>query len=102
MRQHKREIPNFDELVAQELAALELGIKIAEARRARNLSQRQLAELAGVTQPMIARLEQPSNHSATVRTLAAVAAALGCRLDVGLMSLESRKSRARTARPRAA
>lgn len=98
MRQHRREIPNFDELVAQELAALDLGIKIAEARHARNLTQRQLAELAGVTQPMIARLEQPSNHSATVRTLAAVAAALGCRLEV---SLESRK-RTRSARSKAA
>lgn len=102
MRQHRHEIPNFDELVAGELAALELGIKIWEARRARRLSQRQLAELAGVTQPMIARLEQPSNHSATVRTLAAVAAALGCRLEIGLRSLESRRPRARTGRLRAA
>jgi hypothetical protein len=35
MRKHRRDIPGFDKLVAKELAALRLGIKIADARRVR-------------------------------------------------------------------
>ena len=77
-------------------------MKIAEARRARKLSQRQLAERAGVPQPMIARLERPTNQSVTVRTLAAVATALGYRLQIGLSHKRARKGTSRPVRAKAA
>lgn len=79
---HRRDVPDFDSLLAKELADLDLALAIAKARQARHLSQRDLARLAGLTQAMVARLENPKNTSATLKTLAALATALGCRLRI--------------------
>ena len=58
-----------------------LARKIREAREHRNISQAQLAELAGTKQPHIARLEN-AGASPTLDLLARVARALGLQLDV--------------------
>tara|TARA_R110000737_G_C14503509_1_gene472376 strand:+ start:391 stop:702 length:312 start_codon:yes stop_codon:yes gene_type:complete len=48
---------------------------VAKIRKSKNLSQAELADLAGVEQPTISKLER-GNESVTLRTIQAVANAL--------------------------
>ena len=57
--------------------------KVAEQRLARNLSQRELAELCGTTQSAIARLES-GGRPPRIDTLQRIAVALDCDLAVEL------------------
>jgi len=68
-----------------------LAVKLALrwARQARGLTQVQLARLAGVAQPSLARVESPGSNP-TVATLEKIAAALGCRLEVALAPMPLR------------
>lgn len=63
---------------------------IIKARKARNLSQRELAEQVGVTKTVISRLES-GGHSPRLETVYDIARALGYRLDVKLVR-ERRKA----------
>jgi predicted transcriptional regulator len=58
--------------------------KVAERRIARNLSQRELAELCGTTQSAIARLER-GGRPPRIDTLLRIADALECELVVDLV-----------------
>lgn len=55
-------------------------MRVAEIRRSKGLSQADLAELAGVEQPTISRIER-GNDAVTLRVLRQVAAALGVSLS---------------------
>ncbi|MBL3587651.1 helix-turn-helix transcriptional regulator [Rhodovulum sulfidophilum] len=55
-------------------------MRIAEIRRSQGLSQADLAELAGVEQPTISRIER-GNDAVTLRVLRQVAMALGVSLS---------------------
>ncbi len=55
--------------------------QLIEARQRAHLTQRELAARLGVSQAVIGRLEG-GKHSPRIDTLAQVAAALGCELDV--------------------
>ena len=57
--------------------------QVVEQRNARNLSQRELAELCGTTQSAIARFEA-GTRPPRLDTLLRMAAALDCTLDVTL------------------
>lgn len=57
--------------------------QVAEQRAARNLSQRELAELCGTTQSAIARFEA-GTRPPRLDTLRRMAEALDCALDVTL------------------
>jgi transcriptional regulator with XRE-family HTH domain len=57
--------------------------QLAEHRRSRNLSQQELADLCGTSQPGIARLERGLG-APRVDTLRRIAAALDCELVVEL------------------
>jgi transcriptional regulator with XRE-family HTH domain len=57
---------------------------VRRLRREAGLTQRELARRAGVSQPVIARLERSPTANPTVGTLAAIAAAVGVRLRVVL------------------
>jgi transcriptional regulator with XRE-family HTH domain len=61
----------------------ELGADVAEQRVARGLSQKELAELCGTSQPAIARLESGA-QAPRVDTLRRLANALDCALEVQL------------------
>jgi len=60
--------------------------QIASNRRARNLSQKDLAELLGTRQSAIARLEDPTYGKHSIQMLIKVAHAFDCALRVGLIS----------------
>jgi DNA-binding Xre family transcriptional regulator len=62
-------------LITQDLVAL---------RTERGVSQRQLAELAGMKQPMIARIEAGAVKNLELRTVARLAVALGARVKMTL------------------
>jgi transcriptional regulator with XRE-family HTH domain len=57
-------------------SAHDTGMRIREIRKARGLSQVQLAEMAGVEQPTISRIEK-GEDGVTLRLLRQTAAALG-------------------------
>lgn len=57
---------------------------LIRARKAKKLSQRELAEQLGVSKTVIARLES-GEHSPRLETVYDVAKALGMRLDVRLV-----------------
>ena len=79
-------------LVRQDLIAL---------RKARGLTQKQLAERMGVSQPVVAELESSAPRNVELRTLVRAAAALGATLRISLEIAEPR-GRARSRRPRKA
>jgi len=89
-----------DPTLRQEVEALVDEISIEQdliaLREARGLSQRQLAKVAGVAQPMIARIESGKVSNFELKTLVRLAAALGARVEITLQ-----KAKART-RPRLA
>lgn len=60
---------------------LAVAISLRWARAKRGYTQAEVAKRAGVSQPQIAKLENPSENP-TVMTLAKVAHALGARLEV--------------------
>lgn len=67
-------------------AKLAAALSVRWARLRAGFSQAELARRAGLSQPVVARLESP-DHNATVETLERVAAALGARLDVVMQLL---------------
>lgn len=56
--------------------------QLVELRKKRGLSQRELAELLGVTQPVVATYEK--THGIGIATAMRIAIALGARLKVSL------------------
>jgi transcriptional regulator with XRE-family HTH domain len=62
--------------------------QLAELRRKRGISQRALAKLAGVSQPVIARMESGGVKNLTLATIARTAAALG-----GIVEIKIRPGR---------
>lgn len=57
------------------------GANLQRLRRARSLTQEELAEKSGIARSIIARLEAGLQDDALVETAATLAAALGCSLD---------------------
>ncbi|NDB18138.1 MAG: XRE family transcriptional regulator [Actinobacteria bacterium] len=68
---------------AEAKLAHELGSKVRAIRQKRGLTQKQLAELAGMTQPAVARFEA-GGTTPTLAILARLAEALGMTLKVDL------------------
>ena len=73
----------FTRAFLEECRRLRIAHEIKHERRRRKLTQRQLAQLAGVTQQMISRIENADAPRISLRTLMRVAAALD--MEVGLV-----------------
>ena len=84
------------------IAAAKINMEVAqmiyEARTKADLSQRELAELIGSQQPVIARLEDADYEGHSLTMLQRIAAALEQRLELRLVA-EHRRARSKTRRP---
>lgn len=71
--------------IAEQRSVLEtrlVAARLAEIRRAKHLSQREVAEAMGVSQPRISAIESGGASAAEVATLKAYVAALGGELHI--------------------
>ena len=76
--------PEFRREYTEELQRLRLAEQIAQARRKAGLTQRQLAQRMGTSQPVVSRLERREYAGYTLSSLFNVANALGRSLRVSL------------------
>lgn len=65
-----------------------IGSQLAELRNSKGLSQRELAELSGIQQPAISRIES-GRASPHLSTLCKLAEALGCTLSIEFVPIDS-------------
>ncbi len=72
--------------IARARINFEIAQMIHDARTKANLSQRQLAELIGTRQPVIARLEDADYEGHSLTMLQRIALALGRRLEVRMVA----------------
>lgn len=63
----------------------DLAIQLARLRREKWLTQEQLAERVGTNQQQISRLENPTYHGRSLRTLRKVAEALGAEVEIRIV-----------------
>ena len=75
----KKEIKSLTE---DEKIYLELLADIVSARVDKDITQRELAEITGLKQPAIGRLESPTQHAASLRTVIKYLDALDMKLKV--------------------
>lgn len=68
-------------MIRNELERQRIGRRIADLRASRNMTQKELAERAGLQRSHVVRLERGA-YGATVDVLSAIAGALGCTLDL--------------------
>jgi DNA-binding XRE family transcriptional regulator len=68
-----------------EIIRLRLAYKIMQLRKARHLSQAQLAKRIGTTQQTISRLEDSKNIRITIGTLSKLSVALKAHLSIDLL-----------------
>lgn len=92
----------FERKVQKRLAELEIEQDVITLREALGLTQSQLAQIAGVSQPFIAKLESGRAINIELRTLVRVATALDAYVDAKIIKkpkglhLVERPSRARS------
>lgn len=75
----------FNEMMVQE--------QLADLRRKRRISQAKLAELMGVKQPLIARIESGRVKNLTLATIARTAATLGATVEFRIKPRQPPSSR---------
>ncbi len=72
--------PDYAEAYEEFGKELNLAISLAEARESRHMTQRELAELSGIKQPMLARIER--GQMPNLVTIAKIAAALNAAFTI--------------------
>ena len=72
-------------MIAEERSNAAVARQIYELRTARGLTQRQLADLVGTKQPVIARLEDADYEGHSLSMLSRIADALGCSVAVSFV-----------------
>lgn len=80
--------PSLKEEIAKANRAIDISIQVYTLRKERKLTQSQLAELIGVSQPNVARLENADYGSYTLQTLEKIASALSAYLSISLKPKE--------------
>ena len=76
--------PGFRARVEEEKFNAQVARMVLEARAAAGLTQQELADLAGTTQPVIARLENADYEGHSLRMLRRIARALNRHLEIRL------------------
>jgi ribosome-binding protein aMBF1 (putative translation factor) len=71
--------------VVELLDEMRIEQQLADLRRKRGISQAKLAEMMGVNQPLIARMESGGVKNLTLATVARTAATLGARVEFHLV-----------------
>ena len=74
--------PKLASRVDSELARLRLDQDLVILREQRGISQRRLAQMVGVSQPVIARIETGRSRNLELRTLIKIAAALDSEVHI--------------------
>jgi transcriptional regulator with XRE-family HTH domain len=75
----------FEKLFQRRLKELDIAQDIIKRRKSLGLSQIKLAQLAGVNQPLISKIESGDFKNFEVRTLIRIATALNARYDFNLI-----------------
>ena len=78
--------------VEGELARLRLEQDLVNLREQRGISQRQLARMVGVSQPVIARIEAGRARNLELRTLIKIAAALDSEVHITIQRRPQRRA----------
>ena len=84
--------PVMQQMIAEERTNAAVAWQIYALRKARGLTQRQLADLVGTKQPVIARLEDADYLGHSLSMLSRIAEALGCSVTVTLRPRLARSS----------
>lgn len=63
-----------------------IGEALRDARKAADLSQKDVAERMGVTEARVTQLEKTTGNSITLRSLRRYATAVGCQLDIRMVN----------------
>ncbi len=99
-----RKTPGLKERVEALVEEMSIEQGLIALREERGLSQRALADLVGVTQPVIARIESGKARNLELKTVVRIAAALGARVkilleenDAGGRAKRTKRKLARTA-----
>lgn len=76
---------NVDALIADKLFRMQL----ANARKAKHISQKDLSQLSGLSASCISNIESGSDSSPTLRSLIKYATALGISISIDYVKLEN-------------
>jgi ribosome-binding protein aMBF1 (putative translation factor) len=87
--------PAFRRMVREERLNAHVAQLIYDARTEARLTQKQLADLVGTTQPVIARLEDADYNGHSLTMLRRIAEALGQRVEVRLVKASGQRKLAR-------
>ena len=90
--------PDFAAAVDAELSAMRIEHALADLRKRRGLSQRQLAARLGVAQPVIAKIEAGKSPNLGLRTLVRAVRALNGRIQVHITAAPATGPRKRAGR----
>ena len=90
VRARVRRDPRLRARIDAAVARAAIGVMVKRARTTAGLTQTQLAERAGTTQPVIARVEGGKAFTASVDLLDRIARALGGRLTVEFEGVRTR------------
>ncbi len=91
--QHLGDTPELRERIAEEKLNFCVAQMIYDARHRAGLSQKQLAELVGSKQQVIARLEDADYEGHSLSMLQRIATALGRRLELSMVPAKPRRKR---------
>ena len=94
LRRRFRDDPEYQAMLDEERLIAQASQAIYDARTAANLSQQQLAEKIGTSQPAIARLEDGDYDRHSVATLQRIADALELKLSIRFVSENAAAARA--------
>ena len=92
--QHLGDTPELRQRLAEEKLNIHVAQMIYDAREKAGLTQKQLAELIGTKQQVIARLEDADYEGHSLSMLQRIAAALGRRLELNMVPAKPQRKRA--------